>query len=314
MIINRQNLASFQFTLDTEFANAREDALPAGSSIAEVLFFRKRAINRKKVKYPFLSARGRITKVGRGEPQEKQRLPMTSLEVTAGKASLLLAIEEFDLKCDEEGLYIDSVRQSGSDIADFDERYAASLLTSGFTTVAGEGDTTYFFDDARKAAYDLGSASSTYDNKLTDVLGATGYDKARKYLLEMTDGKGRPRGLGARGFTLICGPENEAAALDLLKVTHNSGGAGASNKYYNTADLVVSPYLGTSTAWFLVAKTAKAAGRPLIHQTNQDWTSRMSGTDAESAIVDGEILYQTLWYGEHAYGDPQLIIGSTGAG
>jgi len=313
MIINSANLRGFQFTLDTEFAKAQKESVPDGNSVAKALFFYKRAINRKRVKYPWLSAQGRVSKVPKGTPQEKQRLPLNILEVDAGKASLLLAIDEFDLRCDEEGLYIDQMRSNGSEVADFDERYAVSLITSGFTTLSGiDGDTDYFFADSRKVSPDMGSGSATYDNKLTDVLGATGYDKARKYLMNMTDGKGRPRGVGARGFTLTCGPENEASALDLLKNQYLTG--GATNKYFNTADLVVSPYYGTSTVWTLSAKTAAAAGKPLIHQTNSDWQSRMSGTDSESAIEDGEILYQTLWYGEHAYGDPQLIVGSTGAG
>ena len=312
MIINAANLKAFQFTLDTEFANAQKDTIPDANSIAKQLFFYKKALNRKKVKYPWMSASGRVEKQAKGVPAEKQRLPMNSFEVAAGKATMLLAMDEFDLKCDEEGLYVDQVRTNGSEVADFDERYAASLLTSGFSTVFGDGAGGYFFGSSRKVSPDLGANSSTYTNVIANVLGATGYDAARKKLFAMTDGKGRPRGIGQRGFTLVCGPENEAAALDLLKSQFLS--SGATNKYYNTADLVVSSYLGTSVTWYLTAKTASAAGRPLIHQTNCDWESRMTGTDSETQIVNGEILYQKLWYGEHAYGDPQLIIGSTGAG
>jgi hypothetical protein len=311
MIINAHNLKGFQFLLDTEFANAMNDAIPDG--VAKALFYDKQALRRKKVKYPWVSASARAVKVPKGEPQEKQRLPLNQLEVEAGKASLLLAIDEFDLVCDEEGLYVDQLRNDASVIADFDERYAVELLTGGFTALSGiEDDTDTFFADSRKASIDLGANSQTYDNKLTDALGATGYDKARKALFKMTDGKGKPRGIGGRGFVLICGPENEAAALDLLKVPLGSG--GATNKYYNTAELIVSPYLGASANWFLAAKTAKAAGKPLIKQTNLAWKSRMTGTEDVSAVVDGEILYQNHWRGEHAYGDPQLIVGSTGAG
>ncbi len=313
MIINAANLKDFQFTLDTEFDKAQKDSIPAENSVARALFYYKKALNRKKVVYPWLSASGRVQKVPKGTPQEKQRLPMNRLEVEAGKASLLLAIDEFDLICDEEGLYVDQMRQNGSEVADFDERYAVSLLTSGFTTLSGiEDDDKNFFDASRKVSPELGANSSTYTNEIANVLGATGFDVARKALFGMTDGKGRPRGIGSRGFILTCGPANEAAALDLLKTERLA--SGATNKYFNAADLVVSPYFGASVVWTLTAKTAAAAGRPLIHQTNLDWKSRMTGTTDANTIVNGEILYQSLWYGEHAYGDPQLIIGSTGAG
>lgn len=313
MLINPETLKEFQFTLDTEFAKAQEEAIPAEKSLADVLFYEKTALNRKSVKYPWLTGSPRIVKLGKGDPQEKQQLSMNMLTVEAGRASLLLGIDEFDLECDEEGLYIDFVRDAGSQQADYYELRAAQLFTGGFTTQTADGQAKYFFDTGRKVDPAMGAASATYDNKITDALGATGYAKARKMLMQMTDAKGKPVGYGTRGYGLICGPENESAALNLLKAVNNSN--GATNVYASEATrLVISPYLGTSTAWGLVALSAKSQGRAMIKQINAPWRSRMTGTDSTNAIINGEILYQTHMRGEETYGDPRRMVGSTGAG
>lgn len=312
MIINRANLTAFQMELDVEYGKALKDSLPDDKSLAKALFYEKTALGRKKVEYPWISAGARIVKLGKGEPQEIQKLPMNKLSIEAGRMSLLLGIDEFDLECDEEGLYVDFVRSAGAEQADYYELRAAALVTGGFTTQTPD-QAKYYFDTGRRHSADLGANSATYDNKIVDVLGATGYQKARTMLMNMTDGKGKPRGLGARGFVLTCGPANEAAARTLLEATI----VGNNTNIYASKDtqLVVSPYYGTSTAWTLSAKTAAAAtGRPLIKQINAPWRSRMTGTNDTSTIVNGEILYQNHARGEEAYGDPSLIIGSTGAG
>lgn len=312
MLINPETLKEFQFTLDTEFSKAREEAIPAEKSLAKVLFYEKVAIGRKSVKYPWITGSPRIVKLGKGDPQEKQQLSMNMLTVEAGKASLLLGIDEFDLECDDEGLYIDFVRDAGNQQADYYEVRAASLFTGGFTTQSSD-QAKYIFDTGRKVDPAMGSASATYDNKITDALGATGYAKARKMLMQMTDAKGKPAGFGTRGYALICGPENESAALNLLKAINNAN--GATNVYASeSTQLIVSPYLGTSTAWGLVALSGASQGKPLIKQINAPWRSRMTGTDSLSAIVNGEILYQNHMRGEETYGDPRRMVGSTGAG
>ncbi|MFW6027560.1 MAG: Mu-like prophage major head subunit gpT family protein [bacterium] len=71
------------------------------------------------------------------------------------------------------------------------------------------------------------------------TLDKTNYGTAREALLAMKGDYGRK--LGFRRFTLICGPSNEKAALEILNAERDS--AGATNVYKDTAQLMVTPYL-----------------------------------------------------------------------
>jgi phage major head subunit gpT-like protein len=313
MIINPANLAELQIEIDAAWNAALKAAgTPGENSMADALLYRKIAHGKRKVEYPWRTTQPRMQKVAKGNPKVKQAIAFNRLTVESGYCGLVLEMEELDLLCDDIGLYIDAAREAGGEYADFHERYCASLITDGFATQDGDGQGKYFFDTARKVTPDLGAKSATFDNKLVDVLGGTGFGKARKGLMAMSYGDGKPRGIGNRGFTLICGPANQDAAEELLLAEKTTG--GKSNIYYKKADLIVSSYLGTSTAWALVAKTPSTSARPMIWQESVPLLSRMSGTDGTPAIVEGKVLFERRCFGEHAYGDPQLIVGSTGAG
>ena len=57
--------------------------------------------------------------------------------------------------------------------------------------------------------------------------------------MTFTDDQGKP--LGVVPDTLLCGPSSEANALALLNAPSLAN--GATNIYYKTANLIVTPYL-----------------------------------------------------------------------
>lgn len=71
------------------------------------------------------------------------------------------------------------------------------------------------------------------------ALDAAHYIVARSAMMNFTDDQGKP--LGIRPDTLVCGAALESAALNLLNTQFLAN--GASNPYYNTAKLIVTPYL-----------------------------------------------------------------------
>ena len=71
------------------------------------------------------------------------------------------------------------------------------------------------------------------------TLDAAGYTAAREALMGFTADGGRP--LGMRPTMLVVPPTLEAEALAVVKADRDA--AGASNVYYNSAEVVVSPWL-----------------------------------------------------------------------
>ncbi|RFC49466.1 MAG: Mu-like prophage major head subunit gpT [Verrucomicrobia bacterium] len=309
MIINRSNLRSFQFALDTAFSKGLGMTTTGEGAVHQILCHEKEVIGRKEGEYPWLGASGKIRETT--GTKEKVKLPLNRVRVRNGRFSLLIAIDEEDLECDEEGLYKDQAQMFGTEASDHFEDEAAKVLAAGFSTKDYTGSN--FFAANKNVAPDLGAKSAKFTNFVTKKFSTANYAAAVASLRTRTDANGKNLGLGNQGFTLIVGPNAEADAKVAIQATQ--GANGATNVWSGTAKLRVWNWLHSylPDSWFLVANTVTGTRRPLIKQIGKKISSRMTGTEDVSAIIDGEILYEL--YGRHriAYGDPALIYGSDGS-
>ena len=94
----------------------------------------------------------------------------------------------------------------------------------------------YGVDDRKNVGFGLWQLA--FGSKAT--LDATGYAAARTALMGFKKDDGVTP-LGVRPTHLFVGPTNEGAGRSLIEVATNASGAG--NPWYNTAKLIVSPWL-----------------------------------------------------------------------
>lgn len=308
MIINSSNLRTFQFALDASFSKGLNMTKEGEGAVHSILCHEKEVLGRKEGEYPWLGASGKMRETT--GTKEKVRLPLNRVRVRNGRFSLLVAIDEEDLECDQEGLYTDQAQMFGNETSDHFEDESAKVLAAGFDTRDYTGSN--FFAANKRVAPDLGAKSSTFTNFVTNRISTANFAAAVSSLRTRSDANGKNLGLGNKGFTLIVGPNVEADAKVIVQAAQ--GANGATNVWSGTATLRVWNWLHSylPNAWFLVANTVTGTRRPLIKQIGKKISSRMTGVDDISAIIDGEILYEL--YGRHriTYGDPALIYGSNG--
>lgn len=192
------------------------------------------------------------------------------------------------------------------------DKLVFAIYTGGFATYNGYDGTTFFADshtfspDATGVDNKLSGASS--DLEADDANGA--YAAARKLLFIMKDDQGEPMGIVPEA--LICGPDNEIFARKLLTLTTLSGGG---ENIYASLDgkigIVPTPYLATTTEWFLVG-----AGpvKPVI--LGEQLPIRFAALDdmkSSDFFHKKEFLYKVEAEAKAAVGEPRLCVGSVGA-
>lgn len=89
------------------------------------------------------------------------------------------------------------------------------------------------------ARYNVGVGLWQLAHLSTDTLDASGYAAARLAMMSVTDDNGKP--LNIMPDTLVVGPSNEAAARAVLSA--NLISTGGTNVWFNSAKLIVSPWL-----------------------------------------------------------------------
>ncbi len=307
-IRNKHQLNSLSIALLTGFMEGQAGAAPE-KPVAPELLYEDDAYGETEADVPWTSAQPRLKEWLPGE-QEMQTLSLNKIVILPGRYSLLMGLDIPTLENDKQAKFVKLAQSNGSETGDFEERSSIDLLNAGADTISSPADgTKKFFDTGRKASI-LDSDSSTYDNLVAGALDATSFESAVSKLMNMTDGKGTALGYGRRGFNLIVGSANRAVGLRLVEALNLAG--GASNVNYKAADLIVSPYV-SGTKWFLQAKTAPRAKRPIVKVNFSKMRTRITDENSSEAINNDRILWQVYTRLKFAYGDPQTIIGGPGA-
>lgn len=222
-----------------------------------------------------------------------------------------MAIDLKDVDDDQTGKYAILANQIGESSAMFtDELLYGTLLPGGFSSLAYDGQ--YFFD----VDHSVGN-SGIQSNLITLKLGPTGFQAARQLFWRFKDDQGRPVNTGL-DLVIIVPPELLASAEKLFN--NQFLASGATNQYYQAAEIRVNPWLTDVNAWYLVNKTGVV--KPFVVQNRKKEDLAVLGAapgssnvvnQSESMFMRRKVYVGTYWRGAVGYGMFQKAVASTGA-
>jgi phage major head subunit gpT-like protein len=205
----------------------------------------------------------------------------------------------------------------GKNAALLPDQIIANLLAASFSavTIDGESKSTKTYDNEFwfSASHTIGL--STINNLRTGVLTPANFGEARRAIKAFRvkadeDSSAVPVAVNAK-LVLMVPSALESAGEAIIENEYNN--FGATNQYYNKAELVVNPWLDqfSETAWFLF--NVGAGLMPVLYQ-NRQAPQLIAMTPFNS---DRAFTYKSLIWGIDARGAacptfPFLAIGSTG--
>lgn len=196
-----------------------------------------------------------------------------------------------------------------------EDQIVFKLFNYGFALVDGNNESVAGYDDKAWFADDHTVGVSTIDNKSTLVLNEDNYGSVLQRLMSFTakpDKMSEIQPLNAMVGKpiLVVPPALLGTAISIVKVQLSTG--GISQKWYDTADILVSSYLTSSTAWYLVNVNGPA--KPIFFQDREGlrMEEKTPGNDSDAFMYD-EIIVGAKRRCNALVTFPWLAIGSTGA-
>lgn len=213
-----------------------------------------------------------------------------------------------DIEDDNLGIYGPMAQDAGFSAKQWPDELVSDLKNDAFSGECYDGQ--YFYDDdhemAGSSVSNLGTAALS---AATTAGAAASYGAARTAIMQFTDDDSRPLGLIPN--LLEVPPALEATGRLLCygdKLTDESP-----NPYKGTAELLVNPWLTSTTAWFL-----HVTNRPLkpfiFQQRKAPVFVEQTNMDSDDVFMRGEYKYGVESRGNAGYGLWQMSYGSTGAG
>lgn len=176
-----------------------------------------------------------------------------------------------------------------------------SLINNGFTTTGY--DAVNFFS----ASHPRKDGGSNQDNLGSGALSASNYEAALVKLHSLKDNQGRL--LRNRVTHLMCGPDNEINALEILMAERLA--SGATNVLRGSAQLLVIP--GMTTGYWAVADLSKPL-KPLVWQTRRAVEfAALDNINDEDVFSKRILKWGADYRGAAGYGFWQLMVASTGS-
>jgi len=301
MLVNRETIASVFISLKTTFNKAFEGApsqwqktamlVPSGSSQSD---------------YAWLSRFPKMRK-WLGDKVIKS-LSAFKYSVVNDDWEATVEVLRNDIDDDNLGIYGPQAQEAGYSAKNLPDEIVSALKNDAFESECYDGQ--YFYDDdhpvGESTASNLGTAALS---AATTVLAVASYGAARLAIMTRTDDEGRP--LGLIPDVLEVPPALETAGKLLmtnLKLTDESP-----NPYIGTAELVVNPWLTSSTAWFL--HVTKRPIKPYIYQERKKPVFvEQTGMDNDDVFMRGVFKFGAEARAAGGYGLWQMSYGSTGAG
>lgn len=219
-----------------------------------------------------------------------------------------VAVDRNDIEDDQLGQYTVLAQSAGESSRQLPDELVGEAVNGVFANECFDGQ--YVCDT------DHPVGDGTVSNKITAVLSVAtqaladaSLGAAISMMEQFKDEEGRP--LGCKPTVLLVGPALRMTATALL--TNDRLEDGKPNPYKNALKLVVSPWITSTTAWF-VLDTSKAI-KPFIYQERKKavFVSQTS-MEADSVFSHKEYKFGAEARGASGYGFWQLIVGSTGAG
>lgn len=296
-------------TLRGDFQKGIEEAEPIASPLYETV-----TSGGESNLYGWFSHLPGFTRWNQGEPRKKRNLKQNNYRVPNLRFEDTIAISEDDVNDDQLKQFRPAVKSMGKVGALLDDELVFDMFNYGFTGTTGDGDDVKAYDGQPWFADSHTVGVSTIDNKSTAALTTSSYATAYETLTSYTakaDNLGKARPL-ARGFKLmlVIPPTLLSDALDIVGVQLLSG--GGTNKWYNTAEILMSPYLTSTTAWFLV--NVGSIIKPIFVQDREKLqiVEKTPGNDSDAFMYD-EIIVGAKRRLNALVTYPWLAYGSTGA-
>lgn len=243
----------------------------------------------------------------KGQPRTYRNVETKQFNVFNRTFEDTLSIPINDVEDNQLSQYSKLAQMMGRTSALLPDQLIGELLNNGFTT-------TYSYDGKAWFADDHSVGLSTVDNKRTAVLSSTSYGEAltaiHGYKVQPDkDSTARPLNPMVK-LVLVVPPQLLNTARTIVEMEKNN--YGADNVYYKTSEILVSPWLTSTTAWFLMNIGGGIA--PVFFQERMK-PALIERTPANS---DRAFNYDELIWGVKARGAalptfPWLAIGSTGA-
>lgn len=222
-----------------------------------------------------------------------------------------MAIDLKDVEDDQTGKYALLAGQIGESSAMFpDELLYGTLLPGGFSSLAYDGQ--FFFDTDHSVGQ-----SGNQSNLITIKLGPTGFAAARLAMYRFKDDFGRPLNANLK-LILVIPPELLATAEALINMQYLA--SGATNQWYQAAEIRVNPWLTDVNAWYLI--NANGMVKPFVIQNRKREPLAVLGhlpnsatvvNQSEAEFMRRKVYTGTYWRGAVGYGLFQKAVASTGA-
>ena len=301
MLINAAALSAVFLNLRTDFNKAFQTAPSQWANVAM-----KVPSTSSQNDYKWLSAFPKMRKwVG-----DKQFKNLTAFTYTLVNDDweTTIEVDRNHIEDDTLGIYGPQAQMAGFSAAQLPDELVFALLNDGFTRTGYDG--LAFFHEGHPVGTTEVSNTDTVPLEASDLSAAqASYGMARTALRKRTDAEGRP--LNINPTTLVVPPALEDTARALLSMERLED--GKNNPYRNTAELVVSPWLTSDTAWFLL--DTRQPVKPLIYQ------ERKAPVFVQQTEMNNDDVFnrRAFKYGAEAraaagYAFWQLAYGSTGEG
>ena len=251
------------------------------------------------------------------DERQEQGLSEQSFVIRNYPAESTISVDRDTLADDLTGDVKLNVMGLADDAMDYKESLVFNLLNNGFADLCYDGQA--FFDTTHPWA------GTTVSNTQSGAGSVLSRDSIQTALVQMRSLK-KNNGITpmvVKPDTLIVPPALEETALEILNspllipIDVTTGGAVATQGNTNTmykriANLIVSPFLTSTTAWFLL-DTSKAV-RPLILQERETpQFVALDRPDSDQNFLKRKILYGVDWRGGAGYALWQFAHGSAGA-
>ena len=260
-----------------------------------------------------------------GGEREFSTLSNMEFEITNEKFQTGITMHEDDIDDDRIGMYQPQIAQLGQNAAAFPSRYIGYHLLNGFagnlfperklgTGVAYTGS--QFFSSSHSM---LGGPAQS------NLVGALALNEANLQIADlklqaMRTWKG-DRLLDMKGSTLIVGPKQEKAAIELIKslwIINSGGTANRDNVYWNGRySVMVSKRIEIGSAqenWWFLADLTKPAFKPIIFQNRRPIRTREpNGPDSEPLLQSGQLRFSVDARAGLGFFEPRCIVGANPA-
>lgn len=300
MLVNASVLSAVFLNLRTDFNKAFQAAPSQWAKVAM-----KVPSGSSQNDYKWLSAFPKMRK-WIGDKQIKN-LAAFSYTIVNDDWEVTIEVDRNHIEDDTLGIYGPQAQMAGFSAAQLPDEIVFALLDGAFSNQCYDGKA-FFADDHPVGTGSVDNAGSAVLKADSLANAAASYGAARTALRKMKDDEGRP--LDVDPNLLVVPPALGDTAQILLSADKFGDDP---NPYRGTAEVVVSPWLTSDTAWFLL-DTRKPV-KPLIYQ------ERKAPVFVQQVGMDNDDVFnrRVFKYGAEAraaggYGFWQMAYGSTGLG